>query len=275
MMTNFLDSPELSLCAPKIYFAFEACPCACSTARCFPNLKYPSSSSEQQESKASETPKTTLQPLQHPPSDPTPARKEKKSRDSPASPPPPLPPHTKITKGGVEWKLLSEKDKQAIHDGLPKVYSEPTRLNLNFPHDVPRSADNEEMLFFRALFPLDRIPPILEATNAGLDEKMTEAELWVFLALILAMSLSPLHEMDEHWKEYHPEDVFSGQDFGRFMERKRFHAILAALRLDDFTPAAEKVREACCVDLFFFISLSLRRKEGENEREKEEKKLGF
>ena len=57
-----------------------------------------------------------------------------------------------------------------------------------------------ELLIFRSMFPLESVERIIDATNEKLEEgaKTSEAEFWTLLGLIFALSVSPLHEADEH-----------------------------------------------------------------------------
>ena len=166
-----------------------------------------------------------------------------------SSSPPPL----TVTVDGVVWTQVTEEEKTILQAHLPVVSGKPTKIHHTSPLGVDFAKEEflhvRELLIFRSMFPLESVERIIDATNEKLEEgaKTSEAEFWTLLGLIFALSVSPLHEADEHWQQSN-HGVFSGSHFGRFMPRDRFHHLIGALRLDEYDAEDEKVSAGTLVE---------------------------
>jgi hypothetical protein len=106
------------------------------------------------------------------------------------------------------------------------------------------SADRSILDYWRVMFPFSAIQRIINCTNVALPEdsaRLTEQELFLFFALLIAATVVDFGPARSYWKETPSGSeeslmpLFFFPHWGRFMPRARFEELVRCLRLDEFT----------------------------------------
>lgn len=158
-----------------------------------------------------------------------------------------------VSVDGVVWK---ETPEQAPAAPQPDDF----KCRLQFAHGVedPNTSFQvaqgivaPELAYFLLFFPLTLAHAILSATNSESNINLTLAELYIFLALLLAMSFIDTPRQRDHWtvKPEHP--ILPRGTFGQYMSCSRFEEIFKNLRFGMVDAAKAAVIVISCFVLTY------------------------
>lgn len=144
---------------------------------------------------------------------------------------------------GCIWERKSDNLEYVVRSSLMEGPPTAFRWNYSILEWIPGQPlrSRTPIDYFNLLFPVPTIPKILHHTNSeirhlmGNNHDISEKEFRRYIGVRLAMTLHPLHSVDEYWRQSNPlkRSVSVPFNMGRFgISKHRFEMIERCLSFD-------------------------------------------